>query len=108
VTFEVATQTPYSMRGRISASARAENTFVLAGATVRLVDGLGQVLANYEVEPGEGGGEQTVIIHQSGVLEPGTHTFTTQASTVIDNYVPPNGAVQAVFEVVFRTPAESP
>jgi hypothetical protein len=105
VTFQVETQTQYTLRGRISAGASDDNVFVLAGATVRLVDAMGQELADYEVEPGAGGAEQTVIIDQGGILEPGEHTFTTQASTVIDNQVPPNGTAQARFEILLRTPA---
>ena len=108
VTFDVATLTPYTLRGRISAGASAENVFVFAVASVRLVDAAGQPLADYEVEPGDEGAQQTVIIDQSGVLEPGEHTLTTESSTVIDNYVPPNGSVQANFELVFRTPGETP
>lgn len=105
VTFQVETQTEYTLRGRISAGASGDNVFVLAGATVRLVDAIGQLLADYEVEPGEGGAQQTVVIDQSGILEPGEHTFTTQASTVIDNQVPPNGTAVASFETLLRTPA---
>ena len=105
MTFQVETQTQYTLRGRISAGASDDNVFVLAGATVRLVDTMGQELADYEVEPGAGGAEQTVIIDQGGILEPGEHTFTTQASTVIDNQVPPNGTAQARFEILLRTPA---
>ena len=103
VTFQVETQTQYTLRGRISAGASDENV-LLAGATVRLVDALGQELADYEVEPGEGGAQQTVVIDQRGILEPGEHTFTTQASTVIDNQVPPNGTALASFEILLRTP----
>jgi hypothetical protein len=104
VTFEVETQTQYTLRGRISAGASDDNVVLLAGATVQLVDAMGQELADYEVEPGAGGAQQTVIIDQSGILEPGEHTFTTQASTVIDNQVPPNATAQARFEVLLRTP----
>src|SRR5262245_8445845 len=71
VTFNVGTPTQYMLRGRISAGADVGDSFVLAGATVRLVDDGGEVLANYVVEPGAGGARQTVVIDQSGTLEPG-------------------------------------
>jgi hypothetical protein len=105
VTFQVETQTQYTLRGRISAGATADNVFVLAGASVQLVDPNGQLLADYAVEPGPGGARQTVVLDQSGILEAGEHTFDTQASTVIDNQVPPNGNAQATFEILLRTPA---
>jgi hypothetical protein len=108
VTFEVETQTQYTLRGRIGAGASDENEFVLAGSTVQLVDAMGQVLADYEVQPGAGGARQAVVIDQSGMLEPGKHTLTTQASTVIDNQVPPDGTVQATFELLLRTPSDAP
>lgn len=103
VTFNVETPTQYWLRGRISAGASAN--FVLAGASVRLVDPNGQVLADYSVEPGEGGVPQTVVIDQSGILEAGQHTFNTQASTVIDNQLPPDAKAKAAFEILLRTPA---
>lgn len=108
VTFEVETQTQYTLRGRISAGSNDDNVFVLAGATVQLVDAVGQLLADYEVEPGAGGARQTVVIDQIGILEPGEHTLTTQGSTVIDNQVPPNSTVQATFEILLRTPSDAP
>jgi hypothetical protein len=104
VTFEVETPTEYTLRGRITAGASADN-IILAGASVRLVAPDGQVLANYEVEPGPGGAQQTVVIDQSGILEAGAHTFDTQASTVIDNQLPPNGNAKAAFEILLKTPA---
>ena len=103
VSFNVETPTQYTLRGRISAGASAN--FVLAGATVRLVDPDGQVLADYSVEPGDGGSPQTVVIDQSGILAAGLHTFNTQAASVIDNQLPPDAKAKAAFEIVLRTPA---
>jgi len=108
VTFEVETQTQYTLRGLISAAASDDNIVVLAGATVRLVDAVGQVLADYAVEPGPGGALQRVVVDQRGILEPGEHTLTTTATTVIDNEVPPSRAANATFELLFRTLPDAP
>ena len=102
VTFVVETPTQYTLRGRIGAGSTAN--VVLAGASVRLVGPDGQLLADYAVEPGPDGAPQTVVIDQSGILEAGEHTFNTQASTVIDNQVPPNANAKAAFEILLKTP----
>ncbi len=108
VTFEVETETPYTLRGRITAAASDENIVVLAAASVRLVGPLGELLADFAVEPGPGGELETVVFDEGGVLQPGQHTLTAAASTVIDNEVPPGRSAEASFQLVLQTFSAAP
>jgi hypothetical protein len=49
-----------------------------------------------------------MVIDQRGILEPGEHTLTTQASTVVDNQVPPHRAARATFQILLRSLSDPP
>ncbi|MHC4414987.1 MAG: hypothetical protein ACYS0G_06870 [Planctomycetota bacterium] len=101
VTFELESENAFLMDGVISAASSGDPIVILAGALVSLIGPDDQTIFTHLVEPGPGGKGNSQIIGEGGVLEPGVYTLRAQATTVIDNDVPPDRSAQASFDLTF-------
>lgn len=103
VTFGLESETPFVLRGRISAAGGEEFVGAVAVAGVRLDGPDGLTIVEHAVEPGPDGELNVLNFNESGVLDTGMYRLRLTADSFIDTHVPPSRLTQASFRGLFLT-----
>lgn len=99
VTFELPSTSIFALDGLLSIVAKHD--VIGAFAQIRLSTAGGDPILEHTLSIGSGGKPETVTIDENGSLTPGLYVLQVQASTGIDNDVPPSLAAEAAYEMVF-------
>ena len=102
VTFELESDSEFTVEGFLSAESSEDPIIILVFAALSLRDANDQVIFEFAVEPEPNGAPNSVVIDESGLLEPGVYTIEAHTGSFIDNDVPPSLSGEASFDFVFE------
>ncbi len=100
VTFELASESEFTMDGLLSAESLGSPLYVRVSA--RLLDSNFQVIFHLSLEPGPDGAPTTQVIEEFGLLGPGMYTLRADAMSLIDDQVPPARSGVVAFDFTFE------
>ena len=99
VTFELPSTSIFALDGLLSIDATGD--VIGAFAQIRLTTAGGDPILEHTLSLGPGGKPETLTIDETGSLTPGFYVLEVQASTGIDNDVPPSLVAEAAYEMLF-------
>ncbi len=102
VTFELESGSEFAVEGLLSAESMEDPIIMLVFAELSLRDANNRVIFEFTVEPKPDGAPNSVVIDESGLLEPGVYTIEAHTGSFIDNDVPPSLSGEASFDFVFE------
>ena len=102
VTFELESGSEFTVGGLLSAESSEDPSPIGVAATLSLRDAKNRVIFEFMVQPEPDGAPNSVVIDESGLLEPGVYTIEAHTGSFIDNDVPPSLSGEASFDFVFE------
>ena len=102
VTFELESQSEFTMEGLLSAESSEDPSPIGVGATLSLRDAKNRVIFEFMVQPEPDGAPNSLVIEELGLLDPGVYTLRAHAGSFIDNDVPPSLSGETSFDFVFE------